>query len=171
MRGHFQDIKQLVEKNMYSDSYAKHFGGQVRKGASAPTPADMQRDVISWSSIWKGSPLAVVKSFGQNSCKLCNHEWIAMIKAGHKDSKGLINQRSELHSACRHIPRFHRLSLKAPPSADERRKCEKVDLDFPPRLTRRHLDPATQLLDLDGNEFESFHSQAEMDSSEFILIL
>jgi hypothetical protein len=87
-----------------------------------------------------------------------------------EDSKGLINSRSELHGACRHIPWFHRLSLKAPPSADERRKREQVDLASPPRLTRRRLDPAAQLLDLDGNEFESFHSQAEMDSSEFIFI-
>jgi hypothetical protein len=67
---------------------------------------------------------------------------------------------------------MHRLSLKASPSADERRKCENVNLLAPPlRLARRrHLDPATQLLDLDGNEFKSFHSQAEMDSSEFIRI-
>jgi hypothetical protein len=37
MRGHFQDVKQIVEKNLYSDSYAKYFGGQVPKGAKAPT--------------------------------------------------------------------------------------------------------------------------------------
>jgi hypothetical protein len=95
---------------------------------------------------------------------------MAIVKACHKDAKGLINSRSELHGACRHILRFHRLSIKAAPSADERKKLEKVDHASPTRLTRRRLDPATQVLDLDGNEFESFHSHAGMDSSEFILI-
>jgi hypothetical protein len=48
MRGHFQDVKQIVKKNVYSDSYAKKFGGQVPKGAKAPTPGMvLQRDLIS----------------------------------------------------------------------------------------------------------------------------
>jgi hypothetical protein len=114
MRGHFQDVKQIVENNVYSDSYAKHFGEQVPKGAKAPTPG-MQRDLISCSILWKGDPLTAVKSFGRNSCKLCNRERMAIVKACHKDAKGLINSRSELHGACRHIPRFHRLSIKALP--------------------------------------------------------
>jgi hypothetical protein len=74
MRGHFQDVKQLVEKNVYSDSYAIFLGGQVPKGARAPTPG-MQRDLISCSIIWKGDPLTAVKSFGRKACKLCNREW------------------------------------------------------------------------------------------------
>jgi hypothetical protein len=123
MRGHFQDVNQIVEKNVYSDSYAKHFGGQVPKGASAPTPG-MQRDLISSSILWKGDPLTAVKSFRWNSCcQLYNQERMAIDKAcQHKDAKGLVNSRSELHGACRHIPRFHRLSIKAAPSADERKK-------------------------------------------------
>jgi hypothetical protein len=153
---------------VYSDSYAKHFGGQVLKGASAPTPG-MQRDLISCSILWKGNPLTAVKSFGRNSCKLCNRERMTIVKACHKDAKGLINSRSELHGACRHIPRFHRLSIKAAPSADEHKKSEIVDHASPTRLTRHRLDPATQVLDLDGNE-NRIHSHAEMDSSESILI-
>jgi hypothetical protein len=95
---------------------------------------------------------------------------MAIVKACHKDAKELINSQSELHGACHHIPRFHRLSIKAAPSADDRKKREKVDHAAATRLTRRRLDPAIQVLDLDGNKFKSFHSHAEMDSSEFILI-
>jgi hypothetical protein len=40
------------------------------------------------------------------------------------------------------------VTIKASPSADERKKREKAYLDSP----RCRLDPATQLLDLDGNE-------------------
>jgi hypothetical protein len=68
MRGHFQDVKQLVENNVYSDSYAQKFGGQVPKGVSAPTPG-MQRDLISCSIIWKGAPLTAVKSYGRTHAK------------------------------------------------------------------------------------------------------
>jgi hypothetical protein len=46
--------------------------------------------------------------------------------------------------------------MKTTPSADECKKRETVELDSPPRLTRRHLDPVCcmqQTLDLlDGNE-------------------
>jgi hypothetical protein len=67
MRGHFQDVKQHhhVEKNIFSDSYAKHFGNMVPQGAQAPTPG-MHSDLISCSVIWKGDPVTAVKTFGKN---------------------------------------------------------------------------------------------------------
>jgi hypothetical protein len=84
---------------------------------------------------------------------------MAIVKTEYKYPRGLINSHSELHGACRHIPRFHRLFMKTTPSADERKKRKKVDLDSPPRLTCRRLDPCIQTLDLDGNEFERIHSE------------
>jgi hypothetical protein len=141
----------------------------VPKGAQAPTPR-IQRNLITCSVIWKGDPITAVKKIGKNSCKLCDREIMAMVKTKFKSPRGLINSRSELHGACRHIRRFHRLTMKTTPSADERKKRKKVDLNSPPRLTRRRLDPCIQTLDLDGNEFKRFHSQAGIDSSEFIHI-
>jgi hypothetical protein len=114
IRGHFQDVKQYVEKNDLSDSYARHFGGLVPKGAKPPTPGE-QSARISCSLIWKGNPLSAVKTFGKNSCKLCNRERMAIVKAEHNNPKSLINSRSELHGTCCHLPRFHRLSLKTKP--------------------------------------------------------
>jgi hypothetical protein len=61
MRGRFQDVKQYVEENIFSDSYAKHFGGMVPKGAQAPTPG-MQKNLITCSIIWKGDPITAVKT-------------------------------------------------------------------------------------------------------------
>jgi hypothetical protein len=83
MRGHFQDVKQYVEKHIFSYSYAKHFGGMVPKGAQAPTPG-MQRNLITCSIIWKGGPITAVQKFGMNSCKLCNRERMAIIKTEYK---------------------------------------------------------------------------------------
>jgi hypothetical protein len=141
MRGHFQDVKQYVEKNVLSDSYARHSEGLVPKGAKSPTPGE-QRVQISCSLIWKGNPLSAVKTFGKNSCKLCNREQMAIVKAEHNNPNNLINSRSELHGACRHLPRFHRLLLETKPSADEHTKREKVDQESPARMTRRKPNPS-----------------------------
>jgi hypothetical protein len=108
MQGHFQDVKQHVEKSTLSNSHAKHFGDRVPSGAKSPTPG-MQRSVISCSVIWKGGPISSVKSFGKIFCRFCNCEHMAIVKAEFKSPKGLINSRSELHGACCHVPRFHRL--------------------------------------------------------------
>jgi hypothetical protein len=67
------------------------------------------------SIIWKGGPLSVAKSFGKNSCKLYNHDRMAIEKAEHKSPGGLIDSRLELHGTCRqHLPRFHGVSKKTP---------------------------------------------------------
>jgi hypothetical protein len=118
----------------------------------------------------EGKPAIAVKTFGKNSFKLCNREQMPIVKAEHNNPKNLINSRSELHGACRHLPRFQRLSLKTKLSADERMKREKIDLESPTRMTRRKPIPSILTLNLEGNEFESLHSPAEKDSSEFLLI-
>jgi hypothetical protein len=96
LRGHIQDVTQYVEKNIFSDSYTKYFGGMVPHGArQAPTPG-IHRDLISCSVIWKGDPITAVKTFGKNSCKLCNPERMVIVKTEYKSPRGLINSRLEL---------------------------------------------------------------------------
>jgi hypothetical protein len=91
MRGLFQDVKQYVEKHICSDSYAKQSGGMVPpQVAQAPTPG-MQRDLISCSIIWKGDPITAVKTFGKNSCKLCNRERMTIVKTEYKKSPRVMN--------------------------------------------------------------------------------
>jgi hypothetical protein len=41
----------------------------VPKGTQAPTPG-MQRNLITYSIIWKGGPITAVKTFGKNSVTL-----------------------------------------------------------------------------------------------------
>jgi hypothetical protein len=66
MRGHFQDIKKLMEKGVHLNSYyARHFAGiWPRGGATTPSPG-MQWDLITCDIIWKGNPIYVVKTFGK----------------------------------------------------------------------------------------------------------
>jgi hypothetical protein len=42
MKGHFQDIKKLMEKGVHSDSYARHFTGIWPRGAASPPSPGMQ---------------------------------------------------------------------------------------------------------------------------------
>jgi hypothetical protein len=69
MMGHFQDIKQHVEKKVLSNSHVKHFSGMVPQGTQAPTPGNhAQRDLlVSCSVIWKGDPITALKTFGKHS--------------------------------------------------------------------------------------------------------
>ncbi len=107
MKGHFQDVKKLMEKGVHSDSYARHFAGIWPRGASPPTPG-MQRDLIKCDILWKGNPISVVKTFGRATCALCNRERMEIIKLSRSAPDTLINSCSDIHGACRHKPRFHR---------------------------------------------------------------
>jgi hypothetical protein len=62
MRGHFQDIKQLVEKGVHSDSYAQHFACIWPRGANVPS-SGMQCNLIKCEILWQGNPISVVKTF------------------------------------------------------------------------------------------------------------
>jgi hypothetical protein len=83
MRGHFQDVKWLMEKGVHSDSYTRHFTGIWPRGAEIPTPG-MQRDRIKCEILWQGNPTSELKTFGKNTCDLCNREQMEIIKISRK---------------------------------------------------------------------------------------
>jgi hypothetical protein len=164
MKGHFQDVKKLMEKGVHSDSYARHFAGIWPRGAAAPTPG-MQRDLIKCEILWQGNPISVVKTFGKNTCALCNRERMEIIKISRATPNILINSCSEIHGACRHKPRFHRYHEQDNPSADDRKKREKVPLEAPNPIRRR-----TNLIDPDGNESVGSHSHHGTEPYGFISV-
>jgi hypothetical protein len=69
MRGHFQDVKKLMEKGVHS----RHFAGIWPRGAAAPL-SGMQRDLIKCYILWKGNPISVVIFVGKATCALCKTE-------------------------------------------------------------------------------------------------
>ena len=158
MRGHFQDVKRLMEKGVHSDSYARHFAGIWPPGAEIPSPG-MQRDLIKCEILWKGNPISAVKTFGKNICSLCNRERMEIIKISRSTPDILINSCLEIHGACRHKPRFHRYHEQETPSADDRKKREKVALEAPNPQRRR-----INLIDPDGNESVGSHSRNGTES-------
>jgi hypothetical protein len=99
MRGYFQDVKRLMEKGVHSDSYARHFACIWPRGAEVPSPG-MQRDPIKCEILWQGNPISVVKTFGKNTCSLCNRERMEIIKISRATPNILINSCLEIHRVC-----------------------------------------------------------------------
>jgi hypothetical protein len=126
MKGHFQDVKKLMEEGVHSDSYARHFAGIYPRGAAVPTPG-MQRDLIKCKILWQVArqPNFGGKKLRKNTCALCNKERMEIIKISRSTPDILINSCSEIHGACRHKPRFDRYHEQDNPSADDRKKREK----------------------------------------------
>ena len=165
MRGHFQDVKNLLEKGNHSDSYARHFAGIWPKGAATPTPG-MQRDLIKCEVLWQGNPISIVKTFGKSTCGLCNRERMEIIKISRSTPDILINSCSKIHGARQHKPRFHRYHKQTTtPSADERKKREKVVLEAPNPLRRR-----TNFIEPNGNESVGSHSHLGTEPCGFISV-
>jgi hypothetical protein len=109
MKGYFQDVKKLMEKEVHYDSYPRHFAGIWPRGAAAPS-SGMQWDQIKCDILWQANPILVVKIFGESTCALClcNRERMEIIKLYQTIPDKLINSCSEVHGACQQKPRFHR---------------------------------------------------------------
>jgi hypothetical protein len=69
IRGHFQEVKKLIEKGVYLDSYTRHFAGIWPRGATSPS-SGIQWDMIQSNILWKGKPISIVKTFGKATCTL-----------------------------------------------------------------------------------------------------
>ena len=106
MRQHFKDVREYQQKGQTSDSYAKHFGYQLR-GFRNPSN-NLQRNTTLYSKIWQANPVTCVPTFGTSRCLLCNHEKLAIFNLYRKDPRRLINKRNEITAKCRHKPQFHR---------------------------------------------------------------
>jgi hypothetical protein len=125
MQQHFNDVKKLHGFGEKSDSYAKHFAGQLINFKDV-TP-NLQRSNIRCSILWQGNPISVVKTFGTPNCALCNKERIEILKHSNREPTSLVNSCNEIYGACRHHPKFHRYGSRSP-STDEPIEGERVTL-------------------------------------------
>jgi hypothetical protein len=131
MNGHFQDVKKVMEKGVYSDSCARHFTGIWPRGAAAQL-SGIHPDLIKCNILWEGNPISVLLTFGKSTCALCYRERMEIIKLSSLTIPNkLINSCLEIHGMCRHKPRFHRYCEQETSSANECKKCEELFLEAP----------------------------------------
>ena len=121
MNAHFSETKQLVNNDVFSDSFAKHFATHFNDGEKI-TRGDV-RNITKLEILWQGEPMSSIKTFKKLNCNLCAKERIEICKAMKKDKEDktnfLINSLNEVCGACRHNPKFHRYCTITPKSADE----------------------------------------------------
>jgi hypothetical protein len=117
MDGHYNDIRNLINKDKKSDSFANHF---AKHFSTAPKPQEI-REILNMKILWQGNPISLMKSFGSSSCKLCMKERLLILDAikNRKKKKKIINSNSEIYGACRHKSKFHRFTSEF---------CEENDL-------------------------------------------
>ena len=127
MGQHFNETRNLVTRNMHSDSFAKHFASHFKAGQKITTK-DV-RSKVSMEILWKGNPISCCKSFGKINCSLCMKERLEIFKALKEkgNSKKVINSNNELYGACRHKPRFHRYLNYNSSTDDGRTSPERVN--------------------------------------------
>ena len=125
MSGHFSDVRNLVCKDVRSDSYAFHFSQFFDKYDDIPTPSKLRR-MTSFKILWQGKIISLMKSFGTHNCRLCMKERLFILRTHSKDPGKLINSCNEIYGACRHKSSFHRYSENIHKERpDEHTNCEK----------------------------------------------
>jgi len=106
MNQHYMDVRNLVNKQLTSDSYARHFASHFIKEDNIT--AQKIRNINKLEILWQGNPISCVKSFGKPSCSLCMKERISILTETRERPTRLINSCNEIYGACRHKTRFHR---------------------------------------------------------------
>jgi hypothetical protein len=108
-----------------SDTFARHFASHidwsnlVRDEKGCLLKSSAVYPLVRTKVLWRGSPISCMKSFGTNKCTLCMKERRIILDRSTRNQGNLINQRTEIYGACRHLPNFHRYCVPATVSTDD----------------------------------------------------
>ena len=108
MKGHYQDVRNLVRHNVLSDLFARFFACNFKP--KSQIKADEVCKLVDILKLWEGNPITLSKSFGKSTCRLCMKERMTILALSKDKNVRLINSCSEIYGACRHKPKFHRFS-------------------------------------------------------------
>ena len=104
---HFSSVKQLIERDKKSSSYARHFKNCYVKKYGPNYDVRKIREMGKYEILWEGHAIPTVKTFSTYNCKLCMEEKLAILNAKTRRFHQNINKRKELFSSCRHGGSFH----------------------------------------------------------------
>ena len=123
MYGHFQDVRSIVRGRPKSDTFASHMAAHFEDVENKKSfTSTMIRPHVTTRILWQGNAINCNKSFATLRCTLCMQERLEILRRStSKNQKKLMNSRSEIYGACRHVPRFHRYRVpKTTVCADDR---------------------------------------------------
>jgi hypothetical protein len=110
MVGH---TRKLLKDGVRSSTLASHLAQMWQQNSNSIPSAVMLRDELTYSILWQGDPFSCSKTFGKLACKLCQKEWLALLRHSWSNGVNMLNNRSEIHGSCRHAARFHRLCMRS----------------------------------------------------------
>ena len=88
MTQHYNKAKDLVNKGLMSDSFAKH--AATCFPTESKISANNVRTGFNIEILWHGNPISCTKSFGRLTCSLCMKERLEIMKAIGKEPGRLI---------------------------------------------------------------------------------
>ena len=80
---------------------------EMKRKGRVSDEIELIRDMVKPSLLWDGNGLIVGRSFGKDSCMLCNMEKYHLVDR--RRFVKVMNQNNELYGACRHQPRIQKL--------------------------------------------------------------
>ena len=139
---HCSDVKQLMLKDVKSDKFAEHFVKQriedlarirmtvedrreqledMKRRGVVSDEIEKIRRLVKPSLLWDGNGMTVGRSFGKDSCKLCNMEKYHLINR--RRFAKVMNQNNEIYGCCRHIPRVQKLIIEEALAENGNQRC------------------------------------------------
>ena len=108
MNQHYSGVKKLLEKNVKSTKFSKHFSRcYIKRYGTKKYNVNKIRDMCHHEVVYEANPLVAVKTYGGNACRLCMVERMEILKESCRNQRKLLNRRSEIFSTCRHNVYFH----------------------------------------------------------------
>ena len=100
------------EKLKMSGAFAKHWANHfLEPDGEVPTKQAIN-ETVKYNFVYCCKEVInSSKNFGCRSCRLCQQERLALLKAGWNDPDKVLNDRNEIYGACRHKGRIHNLQL------------------------------------------------------------
>ena len=89
MKGHYQDVRNLVRHNVLSDSFARFFARNFK--TKSQIKAGEVCKLVDMRVLWEGNPITLSKSFGKSTCRLCMKERMTILALSKDKNVRLIN--------------------------------------------------------------------------------
>ena len=94
MGGHFQNTRALILRGKRSSTLASHLAEVWRRNTNAIPTAGMLRGELDYTILWQGDPFSCSKRFGKLACKLCQREWVVLLRHSWDDEANMLNDRT-----------------------------------------------------------------------------
>ena len=107
MYSHFSNLLRLLKNGQKSDSFADH----SEQHFNTTTSRTDLRKYMTFKVVKQLNLIGAMKFFTKPNCNICMQERLTILKKLLDKRVKVMNKKSEIYGACRHITTFHLFSL------------------------------------------------------------